>query len=474
MNKRLVGVPDGLVKVETTLWDSLPPLDIRKYEDYLKERFTEQTRTTNPISQVPEHAVGEMKILKDDDVRAVEILKMKLDKSGLNIRRISELMLKSSIPKFVDSMGKDMDILEALVELVESEKRAYIKERVISEEMIPENLNKVDRFIHDLVQIPNFFCFMEILALHQDIFVEKEERYSEYIKVFLLACGELRGSTALHTLISCIFEVGKFLRDDPTSKGFDLSGEKLEYISRFKDKSPERRPLLLDCLQILQKEHPGTDHIASLKYELKNVRAVGHAKAITAGDMSADIAKWRKQHGNIKDKIESQKVENEDSVMNSKHGDILGSIGNEIDRLVQIGEDLANVYFETAFFFGLNPMEEGNPIPPSDLLFRPVAGLVRDFISQWKEEEEKKSREMKRGGLKIKKKKRSPRSDEKNPGVLDEVMIFDKEKLRHRPTVSRRRESVLARSASRSGKTPARKRDVFTRMFGKIGRSLHI
>ena len=269
------------------------------------------------------------------------------------------------------------------------------------------------------------------------------------------ACAEIRNSGTFKELMSCIMQVGKFLNSQKDFLGFDISPACLKYIMDFKDKTEESASIGLHSLNLLQQENPSKNHAKSLKLEIKTVFELGKPNTLKASDVQNDLMKWNRQTKNITENIGTINI-NSHSVTSTKIlENAIGVIAKTLSIIQETSEKVANVFFETMIYMGLNPIKyeiekPEKPKSPSSDLFSPISDFVQHVLKE-KEKQVKEQKVVAERKLKTKRKivrikvgqkenksffksRKSGvwlKSKKTQFGVLDEVVSFNMFNLRH-------------------------------------------
>ena len=433
MNERLSNFPREMVKVEKVLWDSLPTVDINNHTEYLQEKFSEQNTKKIRIMEDPNPEPDSLKILSEKDRQGFEIRIKKLN--GLNSHELQNKIMTLSLPKFVSKMisGDRLEILMGIWSQIEHGKmKDEYKGKLLDRDLDTTKLKSADLFLYELYEIPHFSSYFQIVELYQDT-DSKQDKYWNYFNQLTRACTEMRSSLALKYLISCVFQVGKFLNSASTEcQGFDLS--KLEdYITGFKDKSEDSHSIGVHCLKILEKEYPLMNITTQLEKELKTVLLLTKDNALKATDIQNELYKWNSKCTKLSEYIQDIQPGHWKEILEKA----LKSIAENVDDLIRYSKSVANVYLETVLFMTVNPIKDNKPDLPSTVILKPLAVFVRTALQEKKkldEDSKKKSSNKEAKGFmkKLKqKKKRTQTVTQRQPTVLDEIKTFKKNELHH-------------------------------------------
>ena len=448
------------MEVHETFWQELPQIDIEEHQSFLSTSFAEKAASKS-IKIIPEKEIDHrdiIRILNGDDQRAIGIMRKKMD--NVSPKKVQDWMSKFPLKSFFKKMGNQLEFLVEMVKIAESDKkgRNYMPQLLDKQLDSSKLSSEEDRYLYQLHQIPNFSTYMQIVRMYQDLVIEKEEKYLDYLKNVVTACAEIRTSGSLKELMSCIVQVGKFLNSEKDFPGFDMSQTPLEYITNFKDKTEESTSIGLHSLNILEKVNPGRNYAKLLKSEMETVFDLGKPNALKANYVYNDLIKWGGQLKKIVDVIQKIQSNSEAAISIAVLNCATDVIFKKCSTIRMISEKVANVFFETMIYMGLNPVsyEKGqeNPKLPSTSLYSPISIFIEHLLKDKELQiKELKKKAVSKGRLRIKskhfstktiKKRRKTKdlttkgslqrtmSKSKQPGVLDEILTFKKEKLRHK------------------------------------------
>ena len=429
MNERLSNFPRGLVKVNKSVWDNLPAVDITNHKEFLQGKFSEHETAIISKKQKPDREL--LRILTEKDRQGVEIRIRKFD--GMTPIELQTNMMCLSLPKFLAKLinGDRLEILMGIWRQVEHGKmKDEYEEKLLDKDLDEKKLEKADLFLYQLYQIPNFSLYLKIVELHQEA-ASKGEQFWEYFRNLTRACTEIRSSEALKYLISCVLQVGKFLNNaSDECHGFDLS-KLQDYIRGFKDKTETSHSLGVHCLKILKKEKPSINFTKQLEKELKTVFLLTEDNAIEANDVQNELVRWKTKSRTLFEDIEVLEPGNWKEILE----DAMRLIADNIDELIKRSKIVANVYLETVLYMSVNPMKDNKADNPSAVLLTPLAVFVRNTLEENKKVDEEAKKQMKRKGLRkivVSKKRPQKAQNQEEPGVLDEIKEFKKNGLHHR------------------------------------------
>ena len=428
MNERLSNFPRGLVKVNKSVWDNLPAVDITNHRESLQMKFSEHITVSIRKKDEPDREL--LRILTEKDRQGVEIKIKKFN--GMTPQELQTKMMCLSLPKFVTKLTNEdrLDMLMGIWRQVEHGKmKDEYEEKLLDKELDEKKLEKADLFLYQLYQIPNFSLYLNIVELQQE--VAKGEKFWIYFRNLTKACTEIRSSEALKYLISCVLQVGKFLNNaSDECHGFDLS-KLQDYIRGFKDKTETSNSLGVHCLKILKKEKPSINFTKQLEKELKTVFILTEDNAIKANDVQNELVRWKTKSRKLLDDVELLEPGPWKEILK----DAMRLITYNIDELIKRSKIVANVYLETVIYMSVNPMKDNKADNPSAVLFTPLAVFVRGTLEENKEVDEEAKKQIKGKGLRNffgPKKRPQKAQNQDKPGVLDEIKGFKKSGLHHR------------------------------------------